>query len=57
MSKNQEQKTLETGSNPVQTRSIARQLAREIRPEELEVAGGLMSRTTCSCCRPDDCGL
>jgi ABC-type uncharacterized transport system substrate-binding protein len=36
-------------------RSIARQLARELDPEELDViAGGC---TTCSCCRADDCGL
>jgi hypothetical protein len=64
MSRDQEQKTVETRSTAVEmrstameTRSIARQLAREIRPEELEVAGGMVSRTTCSCCRPDDCGL
>jgi hypothetical protein len=56
MSEHQEQKSIETRSIAVETRSIARQLAREIRPEELEVAGGLASRTTCSCCRPDDCG-
>jgi hypothetical protein len=41
-----------------ETRSIARQLARELRPEELDViAGGLRAAgtTSCSCCRPDDC--
>jgi hypothetical protein len=55
MSTNQEQKNGET--RKTETRSIARQLAREIKPEELEVAGGMMSHTTCSACRPDDCGL
>jgi len=56
MSTDQEQKTVEA-RKAVETRSIARQLAREIKPEELEVAGGAASHTTCSCCRPDDCGL
>ena len=35
-----------------ETRSIARQLARELRPEELDaIAAG---STSCSCCCPDD---
>jgi hypothetical protein len=38
-----------------ETRSIARKLARELRPEELDgIAAGT---TSCSCCRPDDCDL
>jgi hypothetical protein len=46
----QEQKTITK-----ETRSIARQLARELRPEELDaIAAGT---TSCSCCRPDDCDL
>ena len=54
---NTQEKTVQTGA-VTETRSIARQLAREIRPEELEVAGGMMaSRTTCSGCRADDCGI
>ena len=55
MSRVQEQKTLETPST-IGTRSIARQLAREIREEELEIAGAALAHTTCSCCVPDDCG-
>jgi hypothetical protein len=40
---------------PRETRSIARQLARELRPEELDgIAAGT---TSCSCGCADDCDL
>jgi hypothetical protein len=46
----QDQKTIAK-----ETRSIARQLARELRPEELDaIAAGT---TSCSACRADDCDV
>jgi hypothetical protein len=48
MSQNENNRTEET-------RSIARKLARELSPEELDgIAAG---STSCSCCRADDCDM
>jgi hypothetical protein len=41
--------------NTTATRTIARKLARELRPEELDAIGA--GTTSCSCCRPDDCDV